>query len=114
MNWRAIGCGLLAAAVFVLIGVFGIWRALAPAGCPPEFPTQAGVWRPVGETTAAPVLPGSDEELESAGQVGFGLATWELWVPPGTAPSPSGEALPERLVLRCDADTYQAYERVDS
>lgn len=111
MNWRAIGCGLLAAAVFVLIGVFGIWRALAPAGCPPEFPTQAGVWEPIGEETATPRLPGSDEPLESAGEVGFGLATWELWVPAGTAPSGSGEPLPERLVLRCDDTMFQAYER---
>jgi hypothetical protein len=113
VNWRALGCGLLAAAVFVLIGVFGIWRALAPGGCPPELPTEAGVWQPVGEPADGPRLPGVDEALEPAGEVGFGLATWELWVPPGTAPSASGEPLPERVVLRCDATTYQAYERTD-
>ena len=111
MNWRAIGCGLLAAAVFVLIGLFGIWRALAPAGCPPELPTEAGVWQPIGETTADPSLPGGGESLEPAGEIGFGLATWELWLPAGTAPSASGDPLPERLVLMCDGDMYQAYER---
>ena len=113
MNWRALGCLLLAVAVFVLVGIFGIWRAVAPAGCPPELPTEAGVWRPVGPTSSEPRLPGAGEDLEPAGEIGFGLATWELWVPPGTAPSASGDPLPERLVLMCDPNEYQAYERSD-
>lgn len=114
MNRRSVGCLLLAVAVFVLVGLFGIWRAIAPGGCPPELPTQAGVWRPVGATTSEPRLPASGEALEPAGEIGFGLATWEAWLPPGTAPSASGDALPERLVLKCDGNTYQAYERADS
>ena len=110
MNWRAIGCGTVAAVLFVLIGLFGIWRALAPTGCPPELPTEAGVWRPIGATSDEPRLPGGDVP-EPAGQIGFGLATWDLWVPEGTAPSASADPLPERVVLRCGENTYQAYER---
>ena len=98
--------------VFVLVGLFGIWRAVAPAqDCPPEFQTPSGTWRPIGEATSEPRIPGSDGELEAAGELGFGLATWQLWVVPGTAPGASGEPLPDRLVLGCGDHVFQAYER---
>jgi hypothetical protein len=109
----AIGCGGLAVAVFVLVGLFGIWRAVSPAeDCPPEFQTPAGIWRPDGAASAEPRLPGSEDTLEPAGQLGFGLATWELWLAPGTAPGASADPLPDRLVLGCD-DAFQAYRRGD-
>ena len=112
MNVRALGCAGLAAVVFVVVGLFGIWRAVAPGqDCPPEFQTPDGIWRPVGEATTAAAVPGSDEALEAAGEVGFGLATWELWVVPGTAPAASGDPLPDRLVLACGNESFQAYER---
>jgi hypothetical protein len=112
VSWRAIGCGGLAVTVFVLVGLFGIWRAVSPAqDCPPEFQTPSGTWRPIGEPTTEPGLPGSAEQLERAGEIGFGLATWELWVVPGTAPSASADPLPDRLVLGCADDAFQAYAR---
>jgi hypothetical protein len=112
VNWRALGCGALAAAVFVLVGLFGIWRAVSPArDCPPEFQTPSGVWRPDGEPTDEPTLPGGSGPLEPGGELGFGLATWELWVVPGTAPTASADPLPDRLVLGCADDSYQAYAR---
>jgi len=39
VNWRAIGCGTLAAVVFVAVGLFSIWRAGAPARQMPMSPT---------------------------------------------------------------------------
>ena len=45
MNWRAIGCGTLALAAFLLIGAWGILRATGPADCPESLPVPAGVVR---------------------------------------------------------------------
>lgn len=110
MNWRALGCGGLAALVFVAIGVLGLTRVLAPADCPPGFQFPDATFVAVGERTSEPRLASSDEELEPAGELRFGYG-WELWLPPGTAPSASGEPLPDALVLGCPDGSFQAYRR---
>lgn len=111
MNRRAIGCGALAAGVFVLVGVLAIWRAGAPPGCPTTLPYEPAAYRPAGDVTEDPVLPGVDSPLEQSGFASFGLARWEVWVEPGRAPTASGELLPQRIVLACGDGTYQAYQR---
>lgn len=111
MNRRALGCGTLGAIAFVGIGLFGIWRATAPAECPDALPYQPAAYRPVGPPTTEPVLEGIDEALELAGSTSFGLAQWEVYVVPGFAPTASGEPLPQRIVLDCGDGTFQAYHR---
>jgi hypothetical protein len=111
VNWRVIGCGGLAALVFVLVGIFAVNRAFAPAECPPTLPYEPASYQPVGGATDAPRLEGIDEELERAGTTSFGLASWEVWVEPGRAPAASGELLPQRIVLACGDGTFQAYQR---
>lgn len=111
MNWRALGCGTLGAVAFVGIGLFGIWRATAPAGCPDLLPYEPASYEPVGERSAAPRLDGIEAALERSGNISFGLASWDVWVEPGRAPSGSGEPLPQRIVLDCGNDTFQAYQR---
>lgn len=111
MNGRAIGCGALAAGVFVLLGVFAIWRAGAPPGCPTTLPYEPASYQPAGDPTDEPLLAAIEEPLERAGSVNFGLARWEVWVEPGRVPAPSGEPLPQRIVLDCGDGTYQAYQR---
>ena len=111
MNWRAIGCAGLAAAVFVIVAAFAVLRAGAPAECPASLPYEPATYRPAGDPTDAPRLQGVDGPLEEAGSIGFGLATWDVWVEPGRAPAASGEPLPQRIVLECGEGTYQAYQR---
>lgn len=111
MNGRAIGCGTLAAAVFVAVGIFGILRAGAPAECPDLLPYQPANYEPVGATTTEPTLDGIAGPLERAGSTSFGLARWEVYVEPGFAPAASGEALPQRIVLACGDGSFQAYQR---
>lgn len=110
MNWRLIGCGTLAAATFVLVGIFSIWRA-APAECPSTLPYEPASYRPAGEPTDEPTLDGIDEPLERTGTASFGLASWEVWIEPGRAPTASAEVLPPRIVLDCGDGTFQAYHR---
>ena len=111
MNWRIAGCGTLAAAAFVLLAVLSIWRAAAPAECPTTLPYEPAAYRPAGEPTDEPRLEGISEPLERSGTVTFGLASWEVWVEPGRAPSATAEPLPQRIVLACGDGTYRAYQR---
>ncbi len=111
MNRRAIGCGTVAAGVFVLVAGLAVWRAGAPAECPGTLPYQPASFRPAGPPTNEPTLEGIDEPLVEAGSVTFGLATWDVWIEPGRAPTASGEPLPQRIVLDCGDGTFQAYQR---
>lgn len=111
MNRRAIGCGTLAAAVFIAVGIFGILRATAPADCPDLLPYEPANYEPVGAATSEPALDGVAGPLEPAGSTSFGLARWEVYVEPGFAPGASGEPLPQRVVLACADGSFQAYQR---
>ncbi len=111
MNWRAIGCATLAAALFVLVGVIGIWRAGAPAECPSVVPYEPASYRPAGAPTSDPRLEGVDVELQLAGTTSFGLATWDVWVEPGNVPPTAEDPLPPRIVLACGDGSFQAYQR---
>lgn len=111
MNARALGCGTLAAAAFVAVGIFGILRAGAPAECPGVLPYRPASYEPVGGSSSVPTLEGVEGPLEAAGSTSFGLARWEVYVEPGFAPTASGDPLPQRIVLGCGDGTFQAYQR---
>jgi len=106
--WRVIGCGSLAVALFVGVGIWGIQRALAPGACPETLPYEPAAFEPIGPALESPVLDGV--ALEQAGTVGFGLASWSAWVEPGLVPAASGEPLPDRIVLEC-GEGFQAFVR---
>jgi hypothetical protein len=111
VNWRAVGCGALAASAFILFGIVSLFRAFAPAECPPSLPYQPAAYQPVGSPVPTPGLEGVPDRLELAGTTSFGFASWEVWVEPGRAPSASGEPLPQRIVLDCRDGTFQPYQR---
>jgi hypothetical protein len=111
MTPRVLGCGLLAAAGFVLIAAFAIWRAGAPAECPGLLPYDPAAYEPMGTPMAEPVLEGVAELERAPNPVSFGLASWTVYLPPGTAPTASGVPLPPRIVLDCRDGTFQAFQR---
>lgn len=111
MNWRAVGCGTLGAVAFVIIGIIGIWRVGAPAECPTLLPYEPSAYRPAGDPTDEPRLEGVTDPLELAGTTSFGLASWEVWVEPDRVPPSPDDPLPQRIVLDCGDDTFQAYQR---
>lgn len=113
MNWRAIGCGTLAIAVFVAIGWWGILRATAPPACPDRLPYEPAAYEQDGNPTTEPMLAGVDGSLVEAGSAAFGLTSWPVWVERGQVPPASGDPLPERIVLQC-GDGFQAFRRVGS
>jgi hypothetical protein len=111
VNLRVFGCIGLAAAVFVIVAVFAVYRAGAPAECPASLPYEPATFQPVGEPIEEPRLDGVNEPLTESGGITFGLATWRVWIEPERAPVPSGEPLPQRIVLECGDGTFQAYQR---
>jgi len=111
VNRRALGCGLLAAAAFVLLGVVAILRAGAPGECRGLLPYEAGKYEPVGTPMSEPRMDGVDEPLEATGEVRFGAAAWMVHLPPGTEPRASGDVLPRRIVLDCRDGTYRTFQR---
>ena len=111
MNLRVFGCIGLAAAVFVIVAVFAVYRAGAPAECPGTLPYEPASFQRVGEPTDEPRLDGVAEPLVESGGITFGLATWNVWIEPDRAPVPSGAPLPQRIVLDCGDGTFQAYQR---
>jgi hypothetical protein len=110
VNARALGCGALAAAAFVAVGLIAVWRASAPAECPGTLPYQPAAYERVGTPMPSPALAGAGA-LERADSVSFGLAKWTVYVPPGMAPTATGEPLPPRIVLDCADGTFQAFQR---
>jgi hypothetical protein len=114
VNRRALGCGTLAAAVFISLALFAILRAGAPAECPDGLPYQPASYEPVGDPTGTPTLEGVDAELVNSGRASFGLASWPVWVEPERVPTGSATTLPPRIVLECGNGTFQAYQRTGS
>ncbi len=113
MNWRAIGCGTLAACVFVLVGLIAIWRAGPPTGCPADLDYTDGAFSAIGSPAASPSLEGVDDPLEPGFRTTVGFASWTVWVDPAEVPTASAAPLPDNFVLECGDGTFQAYGRDD-
>lgn len=120
MNWRAIGCGLAAAAVFVGLGLWAMSLAFErSAGCTPLLVWQGAAYRAVGDPLATLRLP-SGETPEEVGVATVGLTTRTVYGPPGSGrsprPAPTGSADPAEqwteLALDCADGTFQGY-RID-
>lgn len=112
MSRRAIGCGTLAASVFVLVGLLSIWRAGPPPGCPAQLVYPDATYEPDGAPGDAPRLAGVDASLEPGFRTSAGgFTTWTVWVEPDDVPTASGDPLPDRMVLECGDGTFQAYRR---
>ena len=114
MSWRAVGCGTVAAGVFVVVGLFAILRAEPPPGCPADLssPMSASTSRSARRADA-PRIEGVSSSPVPGFQTRAGLSTFTVWVDPADAPAASSDPLPERIALECGDGTFQAYRRVD-
>ena len=109
MNWRAIGCGTLAIAVFVAVGLYGMSKAFDRAdGCPARLQWDARAYLPDGSPAPEPSF--ADGSPVEFGSTFIGLTTRKVWGPPGSSPSSAPEDLPDRIFLDCDNGSVQAYQ----
>lgn len=104
MNWRAIGCGTLAIAVFLAIGLWGMSKAFDRLdGCPNRLQWGDRVYLSAESPRPEPSFAeGSPVEI---GSTFIGLTTRQVWGPPGSAPSESAADRPDRIYLDCDDGT---------
>jgi len=107
VNSRAVGCAVLAAAVFVGLGLWSLQMAIGPPGCPETLLWGDRVYTAAGAPTALPVV-GSEEPVR-LGTILVGVVSREVYGPPGSAPSPSAEDWPDEIALECGDGTFLSY-----
>lgn len=108
MNWRAVGCAVLAAAVFVGLGLWSLQMAIGPPGCPETLLWGDRVYTAAGDPTADPVVGGG--EPVRLGTTLVGIVSRAVYGPPGSAPSPTSEDRPDEIALECGDGTFVSYE----
>jgi hypothetical protein len=112
VNWRLVGCGVLAAAVFVGLGIWALTLAMGRVGCPTTLYWGDATYLATGEPTAMPDV--GDEEAVRLGFTFVGVLTREVYGPEGTSPSAEPSERPDRLALDCGDGTFQTYVASDA
>lgn len=107
MNWRAVGCAVLAAAVFVGLGIWSLLMAIGRPGCPETFLWGDRVYTASGDPTAVPVV-GSGEPVR-LGTTLVGALSREVFGPPGSAPSADAKHRPDEIAVECGDGTFVTY-----
>lgn len=107
MSWRLIGCGVLAAAVFVGLGVWALTLAMGRVGCPATLNWDEQTYVAVGEPTETPSL--GEGEPVRLGVTFVGVLTREVYGPEGSSATAEPQDRPEQLALACGDETYQTY-----
>jgi hypothetical protein len=109
VNWRAIGCLVIGAAVFVAIGLLGMSFAFrAQPGCPERLQWADRTYLAEGTPAPSPAFASPGEPV-AIGSTFFGLTTRQMYGPPGSSPSTEAEDRPETVALDCADGTYQTY-----
>ncbi len=107
MNWRLLGCGVLAALLFVALGVWALTLAMGRIGCPTTLNWGDHTYVAVGEPTGTVDL--GDGEPVRLGFTFVGTLTREVYGPAGSSPTAEPEDRPDQLAMACGDDTFQTY-----
>ena len=107
MNWRAAGCAVLAAAVFVGLGVWALLLALGRPGCPTTLVWGDRVYQSVGNPTELPVV-GSGEPVKLGTTLVVALSR-DIYGPEGSTPSEDADDRPDEIALDCGDGTFVSY-----
>ncbi len=107
MNVRAIGCIVVGAVIFILIGLAGLNLASSRVGCPSGIGWLDRTYEPAGTPASSPVA--GDGTPVKLGSTFIGLATRSVYGPAGTDPSASGSTRPDVIALDCGDGTFQTY-----
>ena len=109
MNWRALGCGTLAAVVFVGLGLLAMSMAFTRFdGCPTRLQWGDRGYEPAASPIASPSFAAGGKPVE-IGSTLIGLTTRQVWGPPGSDAPESANVRPERIILDCADGSFQEY-----
>jgi hypothetical protein len=95
---------VIAIAVFLALGLYGLSRAVAPAGCPDRLQYAAEAYLPEG--TPMDVPESGDVQI---GSTFIGLTTRAVYAEPGPTRAPGTTEPPDRFTLDCADGTFQGY-----
>ncbi len=103
MNWRLLGCALLAAGAFIGLGLLALNMAIGRPGCPSTVVWDGRAYGAVGTATQDPVV--GDGEPVLLGSTLVGALSREVYGPEGSTATDQ----PDEIALACGDDTFQSY-----
>jgi hypothetical protein len=103
----------VASIVFVAIGILGLSLATSRVGCPDAVRWSGVAYDPIGTPAPSPAFDQAGTPIR-LGSTFIGLATRDVYGPPGSSPagSPSATAVagrPAAIAMACGDGTYQTY-----
>jgi hypothetical protein len=110
---RAIGCIVLGAIVFVLIGLAGLNVASSRIGCPDRLQWGDHFYEPAGTPAPSPET-GPGGAAVKLGSTFIGLTTRDIYGPPGTSPSGQSGGKPALIAMDCGDRHFLSYRRAAS
>lgn len=116
MNLRAVGCAVAGVAAFLAVAVAGIWASLGsgtPVGCADALRWIEDRYVAVGPPRTSPGFAGTDAPAGTPVLLGstlVGVATRDVYGPPGSRPLPSAHDRPDAISVACGDGTFQTYE----
>ena len=112
MSGRAIGCGVLAALVFIGLGLLAMSMAFSRFdGCPARLQWGDRDYDPAGSPVSSPAFADGSQPV-ALGSTLIGLTTRQVWGPPGSDDPSNAYHRPPQIILDCDDGTYQEYREV--
>jgi hypothetical protein len=106
---RALGCGVLAAALFVGLGLLAMSMAFSRfEGCPSRLQWGDRLYDPAASPLPSPSFADGGEPVD-IGSTLIGLTTRQVWGPPGSDAPSAAYQRPARIILDCGNGTFQEY-----
>ena len=103
MNWRLLGCAVLAAGAFIGVGLLALNMAIGRLGCPQTVVWDSRAYAAVGIPTEDPVVGEGDPVL--LGSTLVGALSREVYGPEGSTAADR----PDQIALACGDETFQSY-----
>lgn len=103
MNWRLLGCAVIAAGAFIGLGLLALNMAIGRIGCPSTVVWDSRAYVAVGTPTEDPVV--GDGEPVLLGSTLVGALSREVYGPEGSTAADR----PEEIALGCGDETFQSY-----
>jgi hypothetical protein len=103
MNWRLLGCAVVAAGAFIGLGLLALNMAIGRLGCPPTVVWDGRAYAAVGTPTDDPVA--GDGQPVLLGSTLVGALSRQVYGPEGSTAADQ----PDEIALACGDETYQTY-----
>jgi len=106
---RTLGCGVIAAAAFIGLGLLAMSMAFSRfEGCPSRLQWGDRAYDPDAPPLPSPSFADGGQPVD-IGSTLIGLTTRQVWGPPGSDAPSAAYLRPSRIILDCGNGTFQEY-----